>query len=122
MPTKKKLYSYYVTVTQANGEKKQLKFSSVSKKEAKAKRDKAKWEYEAGLMVFSKNTTVARYAEKWQEQRGLDQENRGRLKRCCLDLIGGLEVSEVRATHIRGLLRHSKGKEQKHDLQDLRPD
>ena len=69
MPTKKKMYRAYLTVTLPNGEKKQMVFSSTkSQKEADRKRDEAKWEYERGLLVFNGQTTVAQYAEKWQEQ------------------------------------------------------
>ena len=101
MPTTKKRYTYYLTITQADGTKKQLRFSSVNKKEAKNRRDQAKWEYEAGLLTFSKATTVAKYAESWQDQVKLRKDDRSRLKRFCLDIIGGFEVGDIKATHIR---------------------
>ena len=109
MPTTKKRYTYYLTITQADGTKKQLRFSSVNKKEAKNRRDQAKWEYEAGLLTFSKATTVAKYAEGWQDQLHLHKDDKSRLKRFCLDIIGSLEVGDVKATHIRDCFAKMNG-------------
>ena len=109
MPTTKKRYTYYLTVTQADGTKKQLRFTSVNKKNAQQKRDKAKWEYEAGLLVFNKKTTVAKYAETWIPQKRLDKDDISRLKRFCLDIIGHVPIGEVKATHIRSCFAEMTG-------------
>lgn len=110
MATEKKRYVEYLTVTLADGERKQLRFTSVKKKEAKAKRERALQEYQSGALVFNQKTTVAEYAQKWQDQMDLSADDRSRLKRNCLDLIGGMDITRVRATHIRDCYATVKGK------------
>lgn len=110
MPTTKKRYTEYLTVELPDGSKKTLRFTSVNRKTAKEKRDAAMRDYAAGVMVFSKKTAVQDYAAKWADQMQLRADDRSRLQRSCIDLIGGLELGQVRATNIRDCYATVAGK------------
>lgn len=110
MPTKKKLYRYYLTVTAADGTKKQLVFISSDKREAQHKRDVARGQYAAGLLVYSGRTTVRQYAESFADQQRLSADDRSRLWRLVIDRIGGLQLSEVKAPNIRQCYALLEGK------------
>lgn len=110
MPTEKKLWRYYLTVTAADGSKRQLSFSSTDKKEAYRKRERARAEYDAGLLTFSGRTTVKRYAETFADQMHLCADDRSRLDRLVIAQIGGLRLDEVKAPSIRQCYALLEGK------------
>lgn len=110
MPTAKKQYRYYLTVTAADGTKKQLVFSSTDEKEARRRRNKAKTEYETGLRVYSGKTTVRQYAETFMDQQRLSAEDRSRLERLLISQIGRLRLDEVKAPNIRQCFALLEGK------------
>ena len=107
---KKDLYRYYLTVTAADGSKRKIAYSSTDQKEAKRKRDRAKLEYEAGLLTFSGRTTVKQYAETFADQMHLGADDRSRLQRLLIDQIGGLRMDEVKAPNIRQCFSLLEGK------------
>jgi len=94
----------YLTVTLPDGTKQQLQFYGRTEREAAAKRDRAKAEYEAGLLVLGPKATVAQYAKALAEELK-DPSDLTRLQRLIVDQIGWLKLDEVRATHIRAIYR-----------------
>lgn len=110
MPTEKKLYRYYLTVTAADGSKRRLAYSSTDKKEAYRKRERARAEYDAGLLTFSGKTTVRRYAETFADQTHLGADDRSRLQRLLIEQIGSLRLDEVKAPNIRQCFALLEGK------------
>ena len=101
MPTKKQQYRYYLTVTAADGSKRQLVFAGTDQREAKRRRDAARAKYDAGLLTFSGKTTVRQYAETIIDQLHLSPDDASRLWRLVVDQIGALRLDEVKAPDIR---------------------
>ena len=62
-----KYYYAYLSVIMPSGEKKMLKFYGKTQKEADEKKNKARWEYENGLLSFNNKTPFKRWAEEWLE-------------------------------------------------------
>lgn len=107
---KKQQFSAYLTIRLPNGEKQQKKFYGKTKKEAQRKRDRARAEYETGLLVLNSRTTVSEYAERWGKQAKLSTDMQRRLKNYCTEIIGSLEIGEVRPFHIRSCFGELEGK------------
>ena len=110
MPAKKQLYRFYLTVTAADGSKHRIAYSSTDKKEARRKRDRARAEYDAGLLTFSGRTTVKQYADAFAEQMHLRPDDRSRLQRLLVEQIGGLKLDEIKAPNIRQCYALLEGK------------
>lgn len=107
---KKDLYRYYLTVTAADGSKRRVAYSSTDKKEAYRKREKARAEYDAGLLTFSAKTTVKQYAETFARQQHLSKDDQSRLQRLLISQIGGLKLEDVKAPNIRQCYALLEGK------------
>ena len=103
-----KLYRKSFTATLPDGSKKQLQYYGRTEKEAAQKRDRARAEYEAGLLVLGPKSTVAKYAEL-VEQELKDPSDVSRLHRLLTSRIGYLHLDEVRAAHIRAIYRELDG-------------
>ena len=113
-----KYYTAYLPIIE-NGEKKYKKFYGKTKKEAEAKRDKAKWEYENGLLTLTRKTTFGRYAENYFETYVRPAYGSHANYRSYHNMfmktfaeISGMEIGEVKKTHlqrcINGLQGYSK--------------
>ena len=101
-------YRKYLTVTLPDGTKQQLQFYGHTEREATRKRDRAKAEYEAGLLVLGPKTTVAQYARVLEAELKAASD-KTRLRKLLIEPIGYLLLSEVKASHIRAIFRLLEG-------------
>ncbi|MGI5873500.1 MAG: tyrosine-type recombinase/integrase [Bacillota bacterium] len=115
----KKKYNYKrasFVGTLPDGTQKQFIFTGKTQREANMKRDKAKAEYDAGLLTVNNKTTVSRWFEEWMEiykipnvQDSTAKEIRGYFERSFLPLIGAVRLCDLRPLHIQKCLNDLKG-------------
>ena len=112
-----KYYYAYLSVIMPSGEKKMLKFYGKTQKEADEKKNKARWEYENGLLSFNNKTPFKRWAEEWLEtyqKTTTDAKNYEIICRIAhktfIDDLGQLAVSEIKPTHLKKCLNKLIGK------------
>lgn len=120
MSGKKKNYAYKRASFMGmlpDGTPKQFIFTGKTQKEANAKRDKAKAEYDAGLLTVNNRTTFARWFEEWMEiykipnvQASTAKEIRGYFERTFLPAIGPIRLCDLRSIHIQKCLNSLQGK------------
>lgn len=102
----------YVKVKFANGQWSPpiaTGFAVEQVKEAEAFRDQLQAKIDAGLAA-SVESTVAAYAKAWLEKReesgvGSIRDDKGRMERHVLPLIGRMRLDEVRPRHIRDMIK-----------------
>ena len=110
-----KYYTAYLSIME-NGERKYKKFYGATQKEADAKRDKAKWEYENGLLTLTRKTPFGRYAESYLETYVKPAYRSVQLYRCRHNMfmktfapLQNVEMHELRKSHLQRCINDLQG-------------
>lgn len=109
-----KYYTAYLSIME-NGERKYKKYYGKTQKEADAKRDKAKWEYENGLLTLTKKTTFGRYAATYFEtyvKPSYGKKNYNGLRNLFFRVFSELmqmEIGSIRQTHLQRCINATAG-------------
>lgn len=119
MPKKKEKKVQFIKqmrVTLQNGTTKELKFYGKSDKEAEQKRNKARAEYDAGILVFNNKTTFAKWSEDWLETCKKPTTGKSHYNhiKCQIDKyfipdLGKMQLCDIKLTNIRRCLNQMEG-------------
>lgn len=108
-----KQYKYvtkYHTFIMSDGTPKQMKFRGKTEKEAELKMQEAIFKYQHGLLVFTKDTPFAQYAEKWADGKTKDAVRR--MRQHLFPTLGAIPLQEIKAFHIREAMKSVQGTSQ----------
>ncbi|MEG2639678.1 MAG: hypothetical protein RR992_09300, partial [Clostridiales bacterium] len=98
------------------GTKKRIRFTGKTQKEANKKRDKAKMEYDAGILIVNNKTTVARWYTEWIEtykkpkvQASTVKDIESIFNRFFLPDLGSIKLHDLRKFHLQQSLNKLTG-------------
>lgn len=102
-----------------DGSSKQIKIRAKNEKELEEKFFQKRMECEMGLLVFTPNTSFARWVEEWlktYKQPNVTAKTlrdiKGLVQNVFVNYIGGMRVSDIKTVHIQNCLNRMNGKSQ----------